>query len=136
MTFPKGKPARSPKQWQIYGGDAADALLEETDQKINALLPFSQEHPVVEDKLLAAWGVHFIQIKSYFAFYVVEGNQVTVIRFLYAKSDRVSQSIARIHLMTGDGFKIIPRNGNMHNPVIRHDNSRHAAKIGVTAFSA
>lgn len=90
MTFPKGKPARSPKQWQIYGGDAADTLLEETDQKINALLPFPQEHPVVEDKLLAAWGVHFIQIKNYFAFYIVEGNQVTVIRFLYAKSDRVS----------------------------------------------
>ena len=90
MTFPKGKPARSPKQWQIYGGDAADAFLEETDQKINALLPFPQEHPVVEDKLLAAWGVRFIQIKNYFAFYIVEGNQVTVIRFLYAKSDRVS----------------------------------------------
>ena len=44
----------------------------------------------MEDKLLAAWGVRFIQIKNYFAFYVVEGNQVTVIRFLYAKSDWVS----------------------------------------------
>ena len=42
------------------------------------------------DKLLAAWGVRFIQIKNYFAFYVVEENQVTVIRFLYAKSDWVS----------------------------------------------
>ena len=66
---------------------AADALLEETDQKINALLPFPLEHPVVEDKLLAAWGVRFLQIKNYFAFYVVEESQVTVIRFLYAKSD-------------------------------------------------
>lgn len=44
----------------------------------------------MEDKLLAAWGVRFIQIKNYFAFYVVEGNQVTLIRFLYAKSDWVS----------------------------------------------
>ena len=33
---------------------AANVLLEETDQKINALLSFPQEHPVVEDKLLAA----------------------------------------------------------------------------------
>ena len=66
---------------------AADALLEETDQNINALLPFPLEHPVVEDKLLAAWGVRFLQIKNYFAFYVVEESQVTVIRFLYAKSD-------------------------------------------------
>ena len=69
---------------------AADDLLEETDQKINALLPFSQEHPIVEDELLAAWGIRFTQIKNYLAFYVVEENQVTVIRFLYAKSDWIS----------------------------------------------
>ena len=65
-------------------------LLEETDQKINALLPFPQEHPIVEDKLLAAWGVRFTQVKNYLAFYVVEESQVTVIRFLYAKSDWIS----------------------------------------------
>ena len=69
---------------------AADNLLEETDQKINALLPFPQEHPIVEDKLLAAWGIRFTQIKNYLAFYVIEENQVTVIRFLYAKSDWIS----------------------------------------------
>ena len=69
---------------------AADDLLEETDQKINALLPFPQEHPIVEDKLLAAWGIRFTQIKNYLAFYVIEENQVTVIRFLYAKSDWIS----------------------------------------------
>lgn len=69
---------------------AADDLLEETDQKINALLPFPQEHPIVEDKLLAAWGVRFTQVKNYLAFYVVEENRVTVIRFLYAKSNWIS----------------------------------------------
>ena len=69
---------------------AADDLLEEMDQKINALLPFPQEHPIVEDKLLAAWGIRFTQIKNYLAFYVIEENQVTVIRFLYAKSDWIS----------------------------------------------
>ena len=69
---------------------AADDLLEETDQKINALLPFPQEHPIVEDKLLAAWGIRFTQIKNYLAFYVIEENQVTVIRFIYAKSDWIS----------------------------------------------
>ena len=50
---------------------AADDLLEETDQKINALLPFPQEHPIVEDKLLAAWGIRFTQNKNYLAFYVI-----------------------------------------------------------------
>ena len=69
---------------------AADDLLEETEQKSNALRPFPQEHPIVEDKLLAAWGIRFTQIKNYLAFYVIEENQVTVIRFLYAKSDWIS----------------------------------------------
>ena len=69
---------------------AADDLLEETDQKINALLPFPQEHPIVEDKLLAAWGIRFTQIKNYLAFYVIEENPVTVIRCLYAKRDWIS----------------------------------------------
>ena len=69
---------------------AADDLLEETDQKINALLPFPQEHPIVEDKLLAAWGIRFTHIKKYLAFYVIEENPVTVIGFLYAKRDWIS----------------------------------------------
>lgn len=66
---------------------AADDLLKETDQKINALLPFPLEHPIVEDKLLAAWDVRFTQIKNYLAFYLIEENRVTVIRFLYTKSN-------------------------------------------------
>lgn len=69
---------------------AADDLLEETDQKINALLPFPAEYPVVEDRLLSSWGIRFIQIKNYLAFYVVKENQVTIIRFLYAKSNWIS----------------------------------------------
>ena len=71
---------------------AADDLLEELDQKINALLPFPQEHPIVGDKLLASWGIRFTQIKNYLAFYVVseEERKVTVIRFLYAKSNWIS----------------------------------------------
>lgn len=69
---------------------AADDLLAETERKINALLPFPQEHPVVEDQLLAAWGIRFTQVKNYLAFYVIRENEVTVIRFLYAKSNWIS----------------------------------------------
>ena len=83
-------PAADYIEFVLKNPKAADDLLEETDQKINALLPFPQEHPIVEDKLLAAWGIRFTQIKNYLAFYVVEENQVTVIRFLYAKSDWIS----------------------------------------------
>ena len=79
---------------ELYG-----LLQEETDQKINALLPFPLEHPVAEDKLLATWGVRFLQIKNSFAFYAVEESQVTVIRFLYAKSDWVSILRAGVSLV-------------------------------------
>ena len=47
---------------------AADDLLEETEQKINALLPFPEKHPVVEDKLFAAWGVRFTKVKNILPF--------------------------------------------------------------------
>lgn len=69
---------------------AAEDLLEEADQKINALLPFPTQHPVVKDKLLATWGVRFVTVKNYLAFYVIRKNQITVIRFLYAKSNWLS----------------------------------------------
>ena len=65
---------------------AADNL----DQKINALLSLPQEHPIVEDNLLATWGIRFTQIKNYLAFYVIEENQATVVRFLYGKSNWIS----------------------------------------------
>ena len=77
-------------EFVLKNPQAADDLLEETYHKINALLPFPLTHPVVEDKLLAAWGIRFVQIKNYLAFYVVKESQVTVIRFLYAKSDWIS----------------------------------------------
>ena len=78
---------------------AAGDLLEETDQKINALLSFPTEHPVIEDRLLSSWGICFTQIKNYLVFYVVEENQVTVIRFLYAKSNWSSILMAGIPLL-------------------------------------
>lgn len=79
-------------EFVLKNPQAADNLLMEVDQKINALLPFPKEHPLTDDKLLASWGIRFIQVKNYLAFYVVseEKRQVTVIRFLYAKSNWTS----------------------------------------------
>ena len=76
-------------EFVLKNPQAADDLLAEADKKIHALLLFPKEHPLTEDKLLASWGVRFMTVKNYLAFYVVseEKSQVTVIRFLYAKSD-------------------------------------------------
>ena len=47
---------------------------------------------LVNDKLLAAWGIRFVQVKNYLAFYTVSqtSNTVYVLRFLYGKSDWMS----------------------------------------------
>lgn len=79
-------------EFVLKNPSAADALLEEADRKINALLPFPKEHPLADDKLLASWGIRFVQVKNYLAFYVVSEmeEQITVVRFLYAKSNWLS----------------------------------------------
>lgn len=68
---------------------AADDLLDEAELKINALSSFPYKFSFVDDSLLASWGVRFIQVKNYLAFYVVseENKKVTIVRFLYEKSN-------------------------------------------------
>lgn len=58
-------------EFVLKNPQAADDLLEEMDQKINALLSFPKEHPLAYDKLLSSWGIRFIQVKNYLVFYVV-----------------------------------------------------------------
>ena len=79
-------------EFVLKNPSAADALLEEADRKINALLLFPKKHPLADDKLLASWGIRFVQVKNYLAFYVVSETEksITVVRFLYAKSNWLS----------------------------------------------
>lgn len=79
-------------EFTLKNPQAADHLLDSAEEQIRSLSQFPQKHPLVEDKILASWGVRFIQVHNYLAFYVIseEANQVTVIRFLYAKRDWVS----------------------------------------------
>lgn len=71
---------------------AADDLLDEAEMKINALSSFPGKFPLVDDPLLASWGIRFTQVKNYLAFYVVseENKKVIVIRFLYGRSNWAS----------------------------------------------
>ncbi len=50
---------------------------------------FSKQFPLVDDILLNSWGIHFTQVKNYLAFYVIseENHTVTIVRFLYEKSN-------------------------------------------------
>lgn len=68
---------------------AADDLLDEAEWKINDLSSFPFKFPLVDDPLLASWGIRFAQIKNYLAFYVVfeKEQKVVLVRFLYRKSN-------------------------------------------------
>ena len=71
---------------------AADDLLDEAEEKINALLSFPAKFPLVEDPLLASWGIRLTRVRNYIVFYVIseEDNKVIVVRFMYEKSNCIS----------------------------------------------
>ena len=71
---------------------AADRLLEKTEAEINKLATMPKRHKIVDDPVLAAWGIRFIRINNYLAFYIVdeENKIVHLVRFLYGKRDWIS----------------------------------------------
>ncbi len=68
---------------------AADDLLDHAEKQINSLCEFPEKFKLVDDPILASWGIRFIVIDNYLAFYIVnaENNLVTVVRFLFQKSN-------------------------------------------------
>lgn len=76
-------------EFSLKNPQAADSLLDEAETALASLDQLPERYAIVDDKLLSAWGIRFIQIKNYLAFYVVAGETQTVhvIRFLYGKSD-------------------------------------------------
>ena len=71
---------------------AADELLEAFLQQVNDLAAFPARHPLARDEILAAWGIRFLRIKNYIAFYLIDDarEMIYVIRFLYGKSNWAS----------------------------------------------
>jgi len=76
-------------EFSLKNPQAADSLLDEAEAALSSLAQMPKRYAVTDDKLLAAWGIRFIQVKKYLAFYVVndETQTVNIIRFLYGKSD-------------------------------------------------
>ncbi len=68
---------------------AADDLLDEAEKQINLLSEFPEKFRLVDDPVLASWGIRFVIINGYLAFYTIseEKNLVIVVRFLFQKSN-------------------------------------------------
>lgn len=71
---------------------AAENLLDEAEMKISELALFPEKFALVEDSLLASWGIRCIQVKNYLAFYIISeaDTRIIVLRFLYGKSNWAS----------------------------------------------
>ncbi len=76
-------------EFTLKNPQAADHLLDEAERQLNALSRFPKQHPLVDDSILASWGIRFTQVGNYLAFYTVSDKEsiVRVVRFLYEKSD-------------------------------------------------
>ena len=69
--------------------DAASRLVISTEAKVNDLIIFPFQHPIVQDPVLKLYKIRYAQIKNYLIFYTVDENSkiVYIVRFLYARSD-------------------------------------------------
>ncbi len=68
---------------------AADDLLNETEKQINSLSEFPKQFQLVDDPILSSWGIRFVIVNGYLAFYTIseEENLVIIVRFLFQKSN-------------------------------------------------
>lgn len=66
---------------------AADHLLDVVEKEMFSLSDFPMSKALVDDPILQSWGIRFVTVNNYLAFYIVENNTVHIIRFLYGKRD-------------------------------------------------
>lgn len=76
-------------EFALLNPDAADALLETVDKKINSLSQFPDRNRPVDDPVLSLLGIRFIMVNNYLAFYIISKENATVhiIRFLHEKQN-------------------------------------------------
>ena len=79
-------------QFTLRNPDAADNLLDAATEQICSLADLPQKFCLVDDPVLASWGIRFAIINNYLAFYTIDEEKQTVIivRFLYQKSNWTS----------------------------------------------
>ena len=91
-------------EFTLKNPDAADNLLDAATEQIGSLADLPQKFRLVDDPVLASWGIRFVIINNYLAFYTIDEEKQTVIivRFLYQKSNWTS--------ILRQGFSLILRN--------------------------
>lgn len=67
----------------------ANQLIEEAANRFQLLSINATLNPIISDEVLKSWGIRFIKVKNYLAFYRTDEvtKTVYIIRFLYGKSN-------------------------------------------------
>lgn len=68
---------------------AANQLIEEAENRFQLLSINATLNPIISDEVLKSWGIRFIKVNNYLAFYRTDEvtRTVYIIRFLYGKSN-------------------------------------------------
>lgn len=79
-------------EFTLKNPSAANNLLDAVTEQINSLSDMPQRFHIVDDPVLAGWGIRFTTVNNYLAFYTVDEDKQTVIvvRFLYQKCNWTS----------------------------------------------
>ena len=79
-------------EFTLKNPTAAEHLLDVATEQINSLSDLPQKFHLVDDQVLASWGIRFVIINHYLAFYTIdeEKQMVIIVRFLYEKSNWTS----------------------------------------------
>lgn len=76
-------------EFTLKNPTSAEHLLDAATEQINSLADFPEKCRLVDDPVLASWGIRFIIVNHYLAFYTIDTEKqlVIVVRFLYQKSN-------------------------------------------------
>ena len=79
-------------EYNLLNPQAADDLLDMTEEVLGNLTDMPQIHQLVEDPVLKAWGIRFVLINDYLAFYIIyeDTNSVFIVRFLHGKRNWIA----------------------------------------------
>ena len=61
-------------EFTLKNPDAADNLLDAATEQIDSLADLPQKIRLVDDPVLASWGIRFVIINNYLAFYTIDEN--------------------------------------------------------------
>ena len=66
-------------EFTLKNPDAADNLLDAATEQISSLADLPQKFRLVDDPVLASWGIRFVIINNFLTFYTIDEEKQTVI---------------------------------------------------------